>query len=89
MESALQNPILAAAQTAPQTNPKTATILYWIVTALFCLQMSFTAYYELANPGVGKNFARLGFPSHAFHVELSVAKALGVLALLAPGLARR
>ena len=49
---------------------------------------SFTAYYELANPGVGENFARLGFPSHAFHVELSVAKVLGVLALLAPVSAR-
>jgi hypothetical protein len=57
---------------------------FWIFTALFCLEMSFTAYYELANPGVGKNFARLGFSSHAFHVELSVAKVLGVLALLLP-----
>src|SRR5258708_31199721 len=76
----LQKPALVAAM----TTPKAKSIIYWIVTALFCLQMSFTAYYELANPGVGKNFARLGFPSHAFHVELSVAKVLGVLALLAP-----
>jgi hypothetical protein len=57
---------------------------FWIFTALFCLEMSFTAYYELASPGVGENFARLGFSSHAFHVELSVAKVLGVLALLVP-----
>jgi hypothetical protein len=57
---------------------------FWICTALFCLEMSFTAYYELANPGVGKKFARLGFSSHAFHVELSLAKVLGVLALLLP-----
>ena len=92
MESTLQKPAFVADQTAPQANsktsPKTTTMIFWIVTALFCLQMSFTAYYELANPGVGKNFARLGFPSHAFHVELSVAKVLGVLALLAPVSAR-
>jgi hypothetical protein len=88
MESTLQNPALVAAQTASKTSAKTTTMVYWVLTALFCLQMSFTAYYELANPGVGKNFARLGFPSHAFHVELSVAKVLGVLALLAPVSAR-
>jgi hypothetical protein len=90
MESTLQNPTLVAAQTAAKSSAKTATAtrVYWIVTALFCLQMSFTAYYELANPGVGKNFARLGFPSHAFHVELSVAKVLGVVALLLPVSAR-
>jgi putative oxidoreductase len=57
---------------------------FWISTAIFALQMSFTAYYELANPQVGENFARLGFSNHAFHVELSVAKVLGVLALLVP-----
>ena len=84
MESTLQRPALVAAKTAP----KAKTIVYWIVTALFCLQMSFTAWYELANPQVGENFARLGFPSHAFHVELSVAKVLGVLALLLPAPAR-
>ena len=57
---------------------------FWIFTALFCLEMTFTAYYELASPGVGENFARLGFSNHSFHVELSVAKVLGVLALLVP-----
>ena len=57
---------------------------FWISTVIFALQMSFTAYYELANPQVGENFARLGFSNHAFCVELSVAKVLGVLALLIP-----
>jgi hypothetical protein len=46
--------------------------------------MSFTAYNELASPQVAEVFTRLGFPSHVFHVELSVAKILGVLALLLP-----
>jgi hypothetical protein len=78
MESTLQKTALAAAF----TTAKTRTIVYWTVTVLFCVQMSFTAYNELASPQVVEIFARLGFPSHAFQVELSVAKILGVLALL-------
>src|SRR3984885_7428986 len=57
---------------------------FWVSTALFCLQMSFTAYNELVSPQVVQVFSRLGFPSHAFQVELSAAKSLGVLALLLP-----
>jgi hypothetical protein len=37
-------------------------ILYWIVTALFCLQMSFTAYAQLRLPQVAEAFVHLGFP---------------------------
>ena len=48
MESTLQKPALVAAKTT--TNAK--TIVYWIVTALFCLQMSFTAYAQLRLPQV-------------------------------------
>jgi hypothetical protein len=80
MESTLHRPALAA----NMTSPKARTIVYWTVTALFCLEMSFTAYNELASPQVGEIFARLGFPSRAFQVELSAAKVLGVLALLLP-----
>ncbi len=80
MESTLQKTAFAGAV----TTPKTMTVAYWIVTALFCLQMSFTAYNELASPLVVAEFGRLGFPSHAFQVELSVAKILGVLALVLP-----
>ena len=58
-------------------NVATKTIVYWTVTALFCLEMSFIAYNELASPQVVEVFARLGFPGHAFQVELSVAKILG------------
>jgi hypothetical protein len=59
------------------------TITYWIVTALFCLEMSFTAYYELLPQGA-QAFARLGFPAGYFRMELSFAKLLGVAALLVP-----
>jgi hypothetical protein len=68
-------------------SPKTTTIAYWIVTALFCLQMSFTAYAQLTLPQVAEAFAHLGFPPY-FRVELSLAKLLGVAALLAPVPAR-
>ncbi len=79
MESTLQKPALVAATTAP----KAMTIVYWIATALFCLQMSFTAYAELRLPQVAEAFTHLGFPAY-FRVELSWAKLLGVALLLAP-----
>jgi hypothetical protein len=78
MESTLQKPALAAATTL-----KAKTIVYWIVTALFCLQISFTAYAQLRLPEVAEAFTHLGFPAY-FRVELSWAKVLGVALLLAP-----
>ena len=60
-------------------------IAFWIVTGLFCLEMLFTAYYELRIlPDAAQAFARLGFTSSAFRIELSWAKVAGVLALLIP-----
>lgn len=79
MESTLQRPALAAART---TN-KAKTVVYWIVTALFCLQISFTAYAQLHLPQVAEAFTHLGFPAY-FRVELAWAKLLGVVLLLAP-----
>ena len=81
MESTLQKPSDVVA------TPKVKTIVYWIVTALFCLQMGFTAYAELTLPQVAEAFTHLGFPGY-FRVELSWAKLLGVAALLAPVPAR-
>src|SRR5213594_1279680 len=83
MESTLQKPALIAAN----TTPKAKTIVYWIVTALFCLQMSFTAYAQLRLPQVAEMFTHLGFPDY-FRVELSWAKLLGVVLMLAPAPAR-
>lgn len=62
-------------------------IAFWIVTALFCLQMAFTGYAQLRLPQVGDAFTHLGFPSY-FRVELSWAKLIGVVLLLAPVPAR-
>jgi DoxX-like family len=83
MESTLHKPALVAASNAPRAQ----TIGYWIVTALFCLQMSFTAYAQLRLPQVAESFTHLGFPAY-FRVELSWAKLLGVVLLLAPVPAR-
>src|SRR5262244_466602 len=83
MKSTLQKPALAGAKRIP----KATTILYWSVTVLFCLQMSFTAYAQLSLPQVAEAFNHLGFPAY-FRVELSWAKFLGVVLLLAPAPAR-
>ena len=83
MESTLQKPAFVAAR----TTPKATTIAFWIVTALFCLQMSFTGYAELRLPQVAEEFTHLGFPAY-FRVELSWAKLVGVVLLLAPVPAR-
>jgi len=58
---------------------------FWIVTVLFCLEMTFTAYYELLRlPEAAQAFSRLGFSAASFRVELSWAKVAGVAALLLP-----
>ena len=61
----------------------TGSIVYWIVTAIFCLQMTFTAYAQLRLPQLVLEFNHLGFPPY-FRVELAWAKLLGVVLLLAP-----
>ncbi len=62
---------------------KKIKIGFWVATALFCLQMAFTAYAQLTLPQVAEAFAHLGFPPY-FRIELSVAKLIGIALLLAP-----
>ena len=62
--------------------------IYWTATAIVCAVMVFSAVnFNLENPvGPMKGaFAHLGFPDY-FRIELTVAKTLGVLALLMPGI---
>ena len=66
---------------------KGIVIAFWGTTALFCLQIGFTAYAQLTLPQVAEAFTRLGFPDY-FRVELAIAKLLGVVLLLAPVPAR-
>ncbi len=83
MDSTLQPPDALATRSTPAA----WRAAFWIATALFCLQMSFTAYAQLRLPQVAEAFAHLGFPDW-FRVELSVAKLLGMVLLLAPVPAR-
>jgi putative oxidoreductase len=84
-ESTINHPAANAATTRTANPSKALVACFWIVTALFCLEMCFTAYYELrVLPQAAEAFARLGFASNAFRVELSWAKLLGVAALLIP-----
>ena len=69
------------------TRSKGIVIAYWIVTALFILQMGFTAFAQLRLPQVAEAFTHLGFPDY-FRVELSWAKFLGLLVLIVPVPAR-
>ena len=82
MESTLQKPM-----DLRKPRSKGIVIGFWIVTALFCLQMGFTAYAQLRLPQVAEAFTHLGFPAY-FRVELASAKLLGALLLLAPVPAR-
>jgi len=79
MATTMQAPAIGAVR----TTTKTVTAIYWIVTALFCLQMAFTAYAQLRLPQVAEAFRHFGYPDY-FRVELSWAKVFGVLVLLLP-----
>ncbi|HYV48469.1 MAG TPA: DoxX family protein [Myxococcaceae bacterium] len=87
MESTLPLPTTTAVPDLRVPRSKGMVIGFWITTALLCLQMGFTAYAQLRLPQVAEAFTRLGFPA-SFRVELSWAKLLGVVVLLAPAPAR-
>src|SRR5262249_46466096 len=62
--------------------------IYWTATGLLCSVMVFSAVnFNLEHPlGPMKGaFAHLGLPDY-FRIQLTVAKVLGVLALLMPGI---
>ncbi len=86
MESTLQKPAVVVVR-AVETTPRARARIFWIVTALLCLQLTFTAYAQLRLPQVASAFTHLGFPGY-FRVELSLAKLVGVVLLLAPVPAR-
>ena len=67
---------------------KKTQAIYWTTTAIVCAVMVFSAInFNLEHPlGPMKGaFKHLGFPDY-FRIELTVAKALGVLALVMPGI---
>jgi hypothetical protein len=70
---------------------KRDTIIYWVTTGAVCAVMAFSAVnFNLKEPlGPMKGaFTHLGYPSY-FRIELTVAKAVGILTLLLPGVPRK
>lgn len=63
-------------------------VTYWIATILIGALMAFVAFSYLSQqPKVVAGFASLGYP-HYFPIILGIAKILGALALIVPGLPR-
>ena len=88
MTTAVANAIRSPARPIPIGNVSRAKAIYWTATGIVCAVMVFSAInFNLRNPvGPMKGaFAHLGFPDY-FRIELTVAKVLGVLALLIPGM---
>ena len=68
---------------------KKINILFWIFNGLLAALMLFSAISSLTNPAAAKEIVtkHLGYPEY-FGTLLSVAKILGVIAILTPGFAR-
>ncbi len=69
---------------------KTNKTIYWITTGIVCSIMGFSAINNLSHPfgPFERPFVHLGLPDY-LRIELSLAKALGVLAVLIPGVPRK
>ena len=65
---------------------KKATMGYWIATALVSLMMIGSALAYLSRtPMMMESFTTLGYPVSYFPMWLGIAKLLGVVVLLVPG----
>jgi p-aminobenzoyl-glutamate transporter AbgT len=70
------------------TSNSASVVTYWISTIIVSLDMTYAAYGYLTHQAKFMNaFASLGYPVY-FPAILGVAKILGVVALLVPGVAR-
>ncbi len=63
-------------------------IIYWTTTGIVAAIMLWSAYYFCFNKAMKGAFEHLGFPNY-FRIELTVAKILGVLALVIPAIPNR
>jgi uncharacterized membrane protein YphA (DoxX/SURF4 family) len=67
---------------------KTTKILYWVFTVLLILMMLSSVYGSLFKHEQTEAFSKaIGFPVYLF-TFLSIAKILGIIALLVPGFGR-
>jgi hypothetical protein len=74
-------------QDMDRQNSRRNVVAFWIATALFALQIGFTAYAQLRLPQVAAAFTHLGFPGY-FRVQNALFKIAGIIVLLAPAPAR-
>jgi hypothetical protein len=65
------------------TNPTRNKIIYWTATGIVAAVMTLSAATFFLNPQMKDAFAHFGLPDW-FRIELTIAKLLGVLALLVP-----
>jgi len=66
---------------------KAIRIGYWVSTIIISAMMLFSSYAYLTKDAVREAFHHLGFPDY-FRVELAIAKLLGAILLLVPGIGR-
>ena len=66
---------------------KKNNIIYWITTGIIAAMMLYSAYAYLTSDQMKAAFVHLGFPGY-FRVELAVAKIIGALVLLVPGISK-
>jgi uncharacterized membrane protein YphA (DoxX/SURF4 family) len=65
----------------------TRKMAYWVSTGLLAALSIFTAFtYLLGNPQTAQEFAHVGYPQQ-LRIILGIAKLLGAIALVVPGLA--
>lgn len=60
-------------------------IIYWTTTAIISIVMTLSALFFAFSAEADKGFAHLGYPNY-FKIELTVAKLLGAVALIIPGI---
>jgi len=92
--NAIQNRTIIGAsrsKTVGARKSRNDDVIYWTTTGIVCAVMVYSAInFNLPNPlGPMKGaFKHLGLPDY-FRIELTVAKALGVLAVLVPMVPRK
>jgi uncharacterized membrane protein YphA (DoxX/SURF4 family) len=60
-------------------------VIYWITTGLVGVMSAFAGFaYLSGNPQAVQGFAHVGYPQH-LRIILGIAKLLGVIALVVPG----
>lgn len=64
---------------------KSKKIVYWASTGIIALFMLFSAYKYFTDPAIVEAYVHLGFPDY-LRKELGIAKIIGAMVLIIPGL---